>query len=600
MKRLSITVAVSGWIFMACYLTFEYFEYGGFSFFFKHLTSHSFYEVFFHIFVLIIAPISLTILGFSIDNSFRLQEGLKNRVEEFAKELQQELAEHKRTEETLVKLRKAVEASGEAIFMTDCEGILTYVNPEFTRLYGYDESEVVGRVTPRILKSGRMKPENYKMFWKAILNKEVLRGEIINKTKNGAFVIVDNSANPILDEQGNILGFLAIQRDITERKNFEHKLLQSQKMESIGIMAGGIAHDFNNILTSVVGYTELILSKLMPGDPLWNDFCKVKKECEHAAGLVRQILAFSRRQILEPRNINLNQVLSGIEEFLRRIVGESIELKIITDPLPATVYVDPVQFEQVLINLSLNARDAMPGGGKLLIEINNVDIDEDCCASHPEFHPGSYVQLAISDTGTGIDKEAIEHIFEPFFTTKEQGKGTGLGLAVVHGVVKQHGGFIFVSSVPGRGTTFEVYFKSVQGKAEKILINQPVAPRNGSETILLAEDEKVVRELVIRILEESGYKVLSASNGKEALQVFENYSGQIHLAMLDMVMPKMGGMQVYDLLHVQKPDLKFLFVSGYSAGGIHEEFILKEGMELLLKPFTPVELTRRLREVLDK
>ena len=387
---------------------------------------------------------------------------------------------HKRAEEALVRLHQAVDASGEVIFMTDREGIITLINPEFTRLYGYTQDEVVGKVTPCILKSGTMPPEEYADFWRTILEKRVAHSEIANQTKDGKLVTVESSANPILDERGNITGFLAIQRDVTARKQLEDQLRQAQKMEAIGRLAGGVAHDFNNLLTIIAGYGQLILEQLPEKDASRLHVMEVLKAAERATSLTRQLLAFGRRQVLAPRVLDLNAVIADTEKMLRRLIGEDVELVAIPGRDLGHVKADPGQIEQVILNLAVT---------RLTIETSDVVLDEVYADQHVSVRPGLYVMLAVSDTGCGMDPETQAHLFEPFFTTKEKGKGTGLGLATVYGIVKQSGGYIWVYSELGQGTTFKVYLPKILEPVEaRQMLPAESASAGGSETILLVED----------------------------------------------------------------------------------------------------------------
>jgi two-component system cell cycle sensor histidine kinase/response regulator CckA len=512
-----------------------------------------------------------------------------------------DITERKRAEEALVKLRQAVDTSGEVVFMTHRNGVITFVNPEFTRLYGYTEAEVVGKVTPRILKSETMKPEHYASFWKTLLEKRVAKGEITNRTKDGRLVTVESSANPILDRHGNITGFLAIQRDVTERKQLEEQFRQAQKMEAIGRLAGGIAHDYNNVLTIVTGYGQLLLEELPEKSPLRLQVAEVLKAAERATGLTRQLLAFGRRQVLAPRVLNLNDVVANLESMLRRLIGEDIELVTTPGRKLGRVKADPGQIEQVILNLAVNARDAMPQGGKLTIETSNTRLDEHYANLHGPVQPGSYVMFAVSDTGCGMDAETQAHIFEPFFTTKEKGKGTGLGLATVYGIVKQSGGYIWAYSEVGRGTTFKIYLPRIHEPVEAAE-GAPVesASAGGSETILVVEDDSAVRSLVRSVLESRGYSLLLAHNGEEALELCRQHEGPIHLLLTDVVMPGMSGRELAERLTPIHREMGVLYMSGYTDDAIVHHGVLDAGMAYLQKPFSPETLAGKVRSVLDE
>jgi two-component system, cell cycle sensor histidine kinase and response regulator CckA len=378
------------------------------------------------------------------------------------------------------------------------------------------------------------------------------------------------------------------------------QLRQSQKLEGIGRLAGGIAHDFNNLLTAINGYSDLMLRRLCEGDPLRRNAEEIRKAGERAASLTRQLLAFSRKQVLQPLVLDLNAVVADMDKLLRRLIGEDIDLVTSLEPKLGRVKADPGQIEQVVMNLAVNARDAMPRGGHLTIETRNVYLDKTYAHSHVSVHPGRYVMLAVSDTGIGIDAKIREHIFEPFFTTKEAGKGTGLGLSMVYGIVKQSGGNIWVYSEPGHGTAFKIYLPQIEEEAstESSVIASEVV--RGTETILLVEDEERLRELIREILEMEGYTVLAASNGHEALSICEQHEGTIDLLITDVVMPEMSGRELAESLEHNCSDVKVLFMSGYTDDAIVRHGVLEASAFFLQKPFTPDALSRKVREVLNR
>jgi PAS domain S-box-containing protein len=381
----------------------------------------------------------------------------------------------------------------------------------------------------------------------------------------------------------------------------EEQLRQSQKMEAVGQLAGGIAHDFNNLLTAITGYSELTLRRLQPEDPLYRNIEEVKKAGERAASLTRQLLAFSRKQVLQPKVLGLNSIISEVEKMLCRLIGEDIDLRTVLEPQLGRIKADPGQIEQVLLNLAVNARDAMPHGGKLTIETENVYLDEGYAGQHIAVNPGHYVMLAVSDNGTGIDERTRARIFEPFFTTKEAGKGTGLGLSTVYGIVKQSGGNIWVYSEVGRGTSFKVYLPRVdEGAQEYKRSAEPKDALQGTEMILLAEDEDVVRKLTREVLEMCGYKVLEAANGGAALLICERQKEPIHLLITDVIMPEMGGRELSDRLSQLHPEMKVLYMSGYTDNAIVHQGVLNEGANFIQKPFSPDALARKVREVLGE
>jgi two-component system cell cycle sensor histidine kinase/response regulator CckA len=398
----------------------------------------------------------------------------------------------------------------------------------------------------------------------------------------------------------------AVQRALQEaedrrkRKQMEQQVQQLQKFEAIGKLAGGIAHDFNNVIGAILGWAEMGCEETQPGTSFHDRFQKIRDQSYWAARLTSQLLAFARRQVLQPRNINLNtHVVEGVS-LLRRVIGEQIEVRVVTAPDLRVALADPTQIEQVLMNLCLNARDAMPDGGQLIIETQNAEIEEEYCRLHPYARPGSYVQLTVSDTGIGMDAATTERVFEPFFTTKELGKGTGLGMATVYGVVKQHGGFIHLYSELGKGTTFRIYLPVGSGAPE------PREPRvdertpKGTETILLAEDNEGLREAAQEMLERLGYRVLVACNGAEAAQLFETKSGQIDLAILDVVMPGVSGPAAYSQMAAIQPDMRVIFTTGYTAETASLDFMIKKGAPILQKPYGMKNLGQIVRATLDR
>ena len=391
------------------------------------------------------------------------------------------------------------------------------------------------------------------------------------------------------------------QRKQTEEalRQSEDHLRQSQKMEAVGRLAGGVAHDFNNLMTVVMGRTELLLNRLDEADPLRRNAEEIKRTAERAVSLTQQLLAFSRKQVLTPKVLNLNSVVANMDRMLRRLIGEDIDLVTVLGPALDRIKADPSQLEQVIMNLAINARDAMPSGGKLTIETANAYLDQPYARNHPSVLPGNYVMLAVSDNGTGMDTETQARIFEPFFTTKEQGKGTGLGLATVYGIVKQSGGYIWVYSEPGWGTTFKIYLPRVSDTVE-VSEPAPVPVRAyGSETILLVEDEAGVRELTREILQMNGYTVLEAAHGPEALEVCHQYPGTIDLMVTDVVMPQMSGAELSQQATALRPAMKVVFISGYADRAIVRHGILEADTLYLQKPFTPDALARKVREALD-
>jgi two-component system, cell cycle sensor histidine kinase and response regulator CckA len=387
----------------------------------------------------------------------------------------------------------------------------------------------------------------------------------------------------------------------TERRRLEEQLQQSQKMEAIGRLAGGVAHDFNNLLTIITGYSQFILDGMPADDSVRTHVNQIKEAGDRAASLTRQLLAFSRKQVLAPRMLDLNGVVGGIDQMLRRLIGEDIDLATVKFPGLWLVEADPGQIEQVIMNLVVNARDAMPHGGRLTIETANVDIDDSYPGRHPVVVPGQYVMLAVSDTGAGMTQEVKSRIFEPFFTTKGHGKGTGLGLSTVYGIVKQSGGYIWAYNEPGKGTTFKIYLPVSEGDIEEAKrAEERVHATGGSETVLVVEDNDSVRNFVRSVLESKGFTLLQASGSEDALKMIENHAGPIHLLLTDVVMPRMSGPELAARLAPLHPEAKVLYMSGYTDNAIVHHGVLDPGTHFLQKPFVPETLTRKIREVLDE
>jgi signal transduction histidine kinase/CheY-like chemotaxis protein len=420
-----------------------------------------------------------------------------------------------------------------------------------------------------------------------------------NHTKKGGDRIeVEITSHPI--NWNGRRARVAFARDVTEKKRLDQQLRQAQKMEAVGRLAGGIAHDFNNLLGVIIGYSEILQDGLSQNEPLSRKAAAIKGAGLRAASLTRQLLAFSRKQVLDLSVLNLNAVVTDTLKMLQRLISEDIETSVVLAPELGSIKADQGQIEQVIMNLALNARDAMPGGGKLKIETANVELDQVYTRNHPGSKVGSYVSLAIDDTGTGMDAGTLTHIFEPFFTTKEMGKGTGLGLATVYGVVKQSDGYIAVDSAPGRGTTFKIYLPRVHEAPpipNAVKSNQKTA--RGSETVLVVEDAQPLRELASELLKNNGYAVLEAANGADAIQLVERYQGLIDLLLTDVVMPGMGGRQLAEKLIPRLPKMKVLYMSGYTDDAIVHHGILEPGIALIQKPFTAETLTRKVREVLQ-
>jgi PAS domain S-box-containing protein len=510
-----------------------------------------------------------------------------------------DITERKQAEAEKARLVTAIEQSAESVVITDTTGNIEYVNPAFTRNTGYSREEAVGH-NPRILKSDTEDPVIYQQLWATILKGKIWHGEIVNRRKDGKLFTEEMNIAPVRGAGGEVTHFIATKQDVTERKHLENQFRQVQKMEAVGRLAGGVAHDFNNLLTIINGYSEIVLDRLKSNDSLRGYVGEIKKAGDRAASLTRQMLAFSRQQVLASRVLDLNSLVADVEKMLRRLIGEDIDFVIVRDPALGQVKADPGQIDQILMNLAVNARDAMPQGGKLLIETSNVELDDACARSHAVASPGRYVMLAVSDTGIGMDAETQACIFEPFFTTKEKGKGTGLGLAMVYGTVKQSGGYIFVYSEPGRGTTFKIYLPRVDAPDESVQAPETRGRLvDGSETILLVEDEEALRDLAANILREHGYKVLESTSPEDALQISERHSEPIQLLLTDVVLPRMSGRQIAEHLAPLRPAMGVLYMSGYTDDSVVRHGVLEANTAFLQKPFTPASLARKVREVLD-
>jgi len=432
-------------------------------------------------------------------------------------------------------------------------------------------------------------------------HRKALAGESVTYELEWQKRIFESHVQPLHNPEGELLGVIGIALDITERRQLADQLRQSQKMQAVGELAGGISHDFNNLLMVVKGHGEMLLDRLAEESPLRQNVEQMQKAADRAASLTRQLLAFSRKQVLQPRILHLNDVVNGMIQMFARVIGENIDLKFLPGRELAHVKADPAQIEQVLLNLVLNARDAMPGGGRLTIETANAEIDSSYAATHAGMEPGRYAMLIVSDTGCGMDAATQSRIFEPFFTTKAPGKGTGLGLATVYGVVKQSGGFIWVYSEVNRGTTFKMYLPEVTADVDQRAADKAASgPQRGHETVLFVEDEESVRVLVRGYLQSAGYRVLEAVDGVHALETAAAHKGPIHILITDVVMPRLSGREVATRLAARQPDLKVLYISGYTDDSIFRDGVLEGGMAFLQKPFNLKTLAQQMRELLDR
>jgi two-component system, cell cycle sensor histidine kinase and response regulator CckA len=517
--------------------------------------------------------------------------------------LAEDVTGQRRAEETLRLRERALESVSQGIVITDSarpDNPILYANPAFERLTGYARADVIGR-NCRFLQGTNTDQAATAELRRAVRDGRACSVELLNYRKDGSIFWNAMSVSPVRDAAGNLTHFVGVQTDVTERRKLEEQYRQAQKMEVVGRLAGGIAHDFNNLLTVINGYGEMVLAVLPSGHAARDSVAEIVKSGERAAALTRQLLAFSRQQVLAPRVLNLNTVIAEMERMLRRVIGEDIELATNLHPALGHVRADPGQLEQVLLNLAVNARDAMPQGGKLTLETRDIDLDEAYLATHSGAQPGRYALLAVTDTGAGMTPDVRARVFEPFFTTKGPGKGTGLGLATVHGIVAQSGGRIEVYSEVGHGTTFKVYLPRFGGKPGTIGQSHSgaTASPRGRETILLAEDEESVRALSRYVLRECGYAVLEAADGEEALEVCARENGAIHLLVSDVVMPGMGGRQLAARLLTLRPEMRVLYLSGYADDAVIRHGVLEAEVNFLQKPFSAVALASKVREVLD-
>jgi two-component system, cell cycle sensor histidine kinase and response regulator CckA len=503
------------------------------------------------------------------------------------------------TEEVLRKLRSTVEQSPDIVMITDRSGVLEYVNSAFEKITGYAREEVIGE-TLGVLKSEQHAGELYEEMWDTVVSGNVFHGVVVNRKKSGENFFLEKTITPMRNTAGEITHFISTGRDITTQRRLEGQLQQAQKMDGIGRLAGGVAHDFNNLLMVISSYAELTLDALPEGDRLRFNIAEIMTASRRAADLTRQLLAFGRKQMQALQVLDLNSEIQEIARMLPRLIGEDIQLVVAPGVKLPKIKADPVQIEQIVLNLAANARDAMPRGGKLTIETADAHLDEHYVQSHSIVPPGDYVLLTVSDSGEGIPAEHLMHIFEPFYTTKEEGHGTGLGLATVYGIVKQNGAFIWVYSEPGMGTTFKIYFPSADAQeVKKAAVAANLDSPPGHETLLLVEDETAVRQSSRDFLTRHGYTVLEAQNGEEALRVSREYCGPIHMLISDVVMPKMSGPALAEQLSAERPQMKTLFMSGYAESTVLQHGKIDVTARFLQKPFGLRALTHKVREVLD-
>ncbi len=508
------------------------------------------------------------------------------------------VAFHK-TEKLVVAL---LESASQAIVIVDRAGRIALVNRRAGEMFGYIPEELLGARMELLVPESRRAAhgrQREEYFQRPRARPMGIGLDLSGQRKDGVEFPVEVSLSAVETEEGTF--GIAFVSDISVRKTLEQQLVHAQKMEAVGRLAGGVAHDFNNMLTVIAGYNRMILDELSNLDPLRGYAEEIHKAAERASALTNQLLAFSHRQIMQPRVVNLNAVIGQTENMLRRLIGEDIQLVMSFGADTGNIRTDPSHIEQAIVNLAVNARDAMPLGGRITIETSNTRIDETYAKTHMGVEPGEFVMIAVSDTGHGMDSATRQRIFDPFFTTKPPGKGTGLGLATVYGMVKQSGGDIWVYSEPGQGTTFKLYFPRVAEPVSPGAFEEPEhAHRDAAETLMLVEDETQVRELEVKMLKQLGYQVLAAANGEEALDVSQAHPGKISLLVTDVVMPNMSGKQVAEALLSHRPDLRVLYLSGYTENTIGHHGVLDSSVDFLTKPFTREALARKVREILSR
>jgi two-component system, cell cycle sensor histidine kinase and response regulator CckA len=510
-----------------------------------------------------------------------------------------DITEQRQAEAERLRLTAAIEHAGESFVMLTSDGRIVYVNPAFEQTSGYSPQEAIGQRW-ELLKAGKMDDSLVQAIQESLLAGRTWSGRTSVRRKDGTPMAIECTVSPVAGSDGKLEYMLAVYRDITEQLRIEEGLLQTQRIESIGRLAAGIAHDFNNMLTPILGYTELLMAAMPPADPRYAHLVEVKKAAECSRDLARQLVSLSRKQALNVKPVDLRDVVGGMEQLVRRTLRNNIALKTVFSGRACPVAVDVGQVEQVLMNLAVNAQDAMPGGGKLAIDVAPVELDAAFCTAHPGVRPGRYAALLVSDTGCGMDEETRQRAFEPFFSTKRD-HGTGLGLATVYSVVKQHAGSVWIDSEPGKGARFSIYFPEARPQQETEAGQSPVRQAyRGTETILLVEDNEMVRKLTRSLLQMHGYKVLAVTNGAEALRAARESAVAVDLLLADVVMRDMSARDLAAKLRAEAPGLKVLIMSGYSEGAVEHQGVLEAGAEFIQKPFSIGGLAAKLREALDR
>ncbi len=499
-----------------------------------------------------------------------------------------------------LRLETVVEQTAEVILITDARGVIEYVNGAFEIVTGYTRDEVLGH-TPRILKSGQHGEAFYRDLWETITRGHPWYGRFINRRKNGSLYREEATITPIRDHTGAIAHFVANKRDITREIEIEDHLRQTQKMEALGLLAGGVAHDFNSALTPILACSEMALAEAAPASPQYDLLLQIQKSAERASTLTKELLSFSRKREPNLAAVHLNEVLQGLEATLHRLVGDRIRLRMELAADLGSVAADPAQIEQIVINLAMNARDAMPEGGPLVLRTEPIFLDADFARTWPGVVPGRHVLLSVRDAGCGIPPEILDHIFEPFFTTKESGKGTGLGLATVYGILRQLGGAVTVQSTPGAGSVFKIYMPEVADlpDRQKPASAEPPPTAGHRETVLVVEDDDNVRALTVSVLRKFGYRTQDFNDAESALQYLRSHQEPVHLLLADVILPRMSGSELMHWARELRPSMNVLFMSGYSGYLLEQQGIQPDSMPFLQKPFTMTTLARKVREVLD-
>ena len=500
---------------------------------------------------------------------------------------------------TRTRLAAIVQSSKNAIISKDLDGVILTWNPAAEHIFGYTAAEMIGQSIFRLIPPA-LHDEERSILERLAVGETIDDYETTRVRKDGTLVTIELSASPIRDGDGKLVGASAVKRDVTQERSLEAQLRQAQKMDAVGQLAGGIAHDFNNLLSVILAYGQMVAEGLPRESPFRESLEEIVKAGTRAAELTGQLLSFSRRQVMDLRVVNLNDVLVDVESMLRRMVGEDVEFDIVLSAEPVRCRADTAHLGQVLMNLAVNARDAMPDGGKLIIEIGTAELDDDYVKTHADARPGPHAMISVTDTGCGMSPETQARIFDPFFTTKPDGRGTGLGLSTVYGIVKQIGGNVWVYSEVGQGTTIKVYLPRTQ-EPEAALGDHaaPAVHKRGTETILLVEDDDQVRKLVRDLLMRAGYRVLDAARGGEALVISERLAEPIHLLLTDVVMPWMTGRELSDRLLEMRPAMRVIHMSGYAERAIVKHGVLDPGINYLAKPITAPAVLAKVREVLD-